>query len=380
MKKILSIFLALSLCLSFNLFVVNAVEPANVLQLKAKSAILIEAATGQVLFEQNSNEKLSPASITKIMTLILIMEALDSAKIKLTDKVICSENAAKMGGSQVFLEPGEEMTVDELLKAIAVASGNDASVMMGEYIDGSEAAFVEHMNLRATELGMKNTTFINCTGLDADGHQTTAYDVALMSRELLKHKQVIAYTTIWMDSLRNGKFGLANTNKLVRFYKDCNGLKTGSTDTALFCVSASALRNNMQLIAVVLASPTSKDRFADATKMLDYGFANWGVANGKNEDVINPVKVLKGVLPEVNVEASGEISILVTKGKEKLIQKKIEIQADVLAPVEKGQKLGEVIYTLENKEVGRTPIKAVSAVQKAGYFYFVKKLFSVLYS
>ncbi len=379
MKKFISILLVFSLILSFNVISVFGAQSSNVLDLKAKSAILIEASTGQVLYEQNPHQKLPPASITKIMTLLLIMEALESGKIKLTDKVICSETAAGMGGSQVFLEAGEQMTVDELLKAIAVASGNDASVMMAEFIDGSEAAFVENMNIKAQELGMKNTTFKNCSGLDADGHTTTAYDVALMSAELLKHKQITSYTTIWMDSLRNGKFGLDNTNKLVRFYKDCNGLKTGSTSTALFCISASALRNNMQLIAVVLASPTSKDRFSDATKLLDYGFANWSVANGKNEDVINPVKVLKGVLQEVKVETSGEISIVVSKGKEKLIQKKIEIQPDVLAPVEKGQTLGKIIFTIENKEVGILPIKACEYIQKAGFDYFIKKLFSIFY-
>lgn len=380
MKRIFFYLLSFVVLVVGNAFAVSAETTSAALDLKAKSAILIEASTGNILYEKNANEPLPPASVTKIMTMLLAMEALDEGKIKLEDKVVCSEHAASMGGSQVFLEPGEQMSVNDLFKAIAVASGNDASVMMAEYIAGSETAFVEAMNAKAQLLGMKNTKFINCTGLEAPDHKTTANDIAIMSKELLKHKQIFTYTNIWMDTLRDGKFGLSNTNKLIRFYKDANGLKTGSTDNALYCISASALRNNMQLIAVVLASPTSKDRFADASKLLDYGFANWAVANELVNENIEPVKVLKGVAPNVKVTTSGEVNILVPKGKEKLLEKKIEMQKDVLAPVEKGQKLGEIIYTFEKKEVGRIPVKAAEEVKRAGFSHYFNKLSKILYS
>lgn len=349
-------------------------ENKGALSLTAKSAILIEPSTKTILYEFNKDEKLPPASVTKVMTMLLIMEALDSGKITINDMVACSEYAASMGGSQVFLEPGEEMSVHDLLKAIAVASGNDACVMMGEYISGSNESFVELMNKRAKELNMVNTNFENCTGLPSDNHYTSAYDIALMSAELLKHPKILEYTSIWMDTLRNGGFGLANTNKLVKFYKGANGLKTGSTDAALFCLSASAKRDNMGLIAVVLGAPTSKDRFADASKLLDYGFAKWGAVTLAQTEPINPVKVRKGLEKTVAVEAEPGISIVVEKGREKDVQKRIEMQNSVTAPVVKGQKLGEIIFTLDGNEVFRQKVVAVNHIYKAGFRFYMKNL------
>ena len=253
--------------------------------INAKSGILMEASTGEVLYEQNANERLQIASVTKVMTMLLIMEAIDSGKISLDDMVTTSEYAASMGGSQVFLEAGEQMSVNDMLKAIAVASGNDAAVAMAEFISGSEGAFVEKMNKRASELGCENTHFINCNGLDeTPEHYSSARDVARISQELLKHTKIFDYTTIWMDSLRNGSFGLSNTNKLIRFYNGANGLKTGSTSTAKYCLSATALRDGMQLIAVIICAPSTKDRFSSASALLDYGFANYEVASSEGTD------------------------------------------------------------------------------------------------
>jgi len=240
----------------------------------AKSAILMDQQSGRVLFEQNADEPVAPASITKIMTLLLVIEALEEGKISLEDKVVTSELAASMGGSQIWLEPGEEMTVDELLRAVAIASANDASVALAEHVAGSEPAFIERMNKRAAQLGMQNTRFLNCTGLDEEGHVTTARDVAIVSRELISHPMIIEYSTIWMDELRNGETQLVNTNKLVRFYPGATGLKTGTTSIAGSCLSATATRDGLSLVAVVMGAPNSDSRFAAARGLLDYGFAN----------------------------------------------------------------------------------------------------------
>ena len=276
--------------------------------INAKSGFLTEASTGEVLYEQNADERLPIASVTKTMTMLLIMEALDSGKIKYDDSVTVSEYAASMGGSQVFLEVGEQMSVDDMLKAIAVASGNDAAVAMAEHISGSEGAFVEKMNKRAAELGCDNTHFINCNGLDeTPEHYSSARDIAKISRELLKHTKIFDYTTIWMDSLRNGSFGLSNTNKLIRFYKGANGLKTGSTSTAKYCISATAERDGMQLIAVIIAAPTTADRFSSASAMLDYGFANYEVANEGFVDIPIPyVRIEGGVNEQIMPEIKGD--------------------------------------------------------------------------
>ena len=263
---------AIALALALILLTVNVVAEVP---LSSKSAVLIEASTGTVLLERDPHQKLPPASVTKIMTMLLIAEAIDGGKIKMDDLVTCSDYASSMGGSQVYLKAGESMTVSDMLKAIAVASANDACVAMAEHLAGSESAFVAQMNERAAALGMKNTKFCNTNGLPDPNHLTTAYDIALMSKELIKHEKILPYLGIWTDSLRGGDFGLANTNKLIRYYKGANGMKTGSTNDAGFCLSAAALREGMQLIAVVLGAPTSKERFADATALLDFGFANY---------------------------------------------------------------------------------------------------------
>jgi D-alanyl-D-alanine carboxypeptidase (penicillin-binding protein 5/6) len=282
--KIVCLILILAFCFSTFVFALDKNE-SNA-EVKAKSAVLMDVNTGTVLLQQNKDERLAPASVTKIMTLLLVFEALDSEKIKLTDMVTVSENAASMGGSQIFLEVGESMSVDDMIKSVVVASANDAAVALAEFVGGSESAFVKMMNDRAAELGMTNTNFENATGLDDDtkNHLTTAYDIALMSRELLKHDKITEYTTIWMDTVRNGEFGLSNTNRLVRFYKGITGLKTGSTDKAGFCISASAKRDNLHLIAVIMGSESSSIRNAEAAKLLDYGFANYDIY--RNEETI----------------------------------------------------------------------------------------------
>jgi len=366
MIKIVCILSAMAILLNGMLVLVDAAEPvAAQLDIKAKSAVLMEASTGKILFEQNSHERLRPASVTKVMTMLLIMEALDSNKISLDDMVVCSEYAASMGGSQIYLEPGEQMSVHDLLKAIAVASANDASVAMAEHISGSEQAFVAAMNEKAKQLGMNDTNFVNCNGLDTDGHYTSAYDLAIVSRELLKHPKIFDYTTIWTDSLRNGEWSLANTNKLIRFYTGANGLKTGSTSKALYCLSATAKRDDMQLIATVMASPTSKDRFADATKLLDFGFANYAVAHGTSAgEKLGEMQVLKGINNRVDMIISSDFDVLVPKGKQGNIEKKIEVSDTVLAPVDKGQKVGEMKFLLDGKEIGKVDIVTGEAVGK----------------
>ncbi len=333
--------------------------------INAKSGILMEASTGEVLYEQNANERLQIASVTKVMTMLLIMEAIDSGKISLDDMVTTSEYAASMGGSQVFLEAGEQMSVNDMLKAIAVASGNDAAVAMAEFISGSEGAFVEKMNKRASELGCENTHFINCNGLDeTPEHYSSARDVARISQELLKHTKIFDYTTIWMDSLRNGSFGLSNTNKLIRFYNGANGLKTGSTSTAKYCLSATALRDGMQLIAVIICAPSTKDRFSSASALLDYGFANYEVASNEDLSVAVPyVRVVGGVKEQIAPKVSGS-GFVVKKGNKSKLETRFEMEESVSAPVEDGQKLGEIIYTIDGEEVTRRDVCATERVDK----------------
>lgn len=333
--------------------------------INAKSGILMEASTGEVLYEQNANERLQIASVTKVMTMLLIMEAIDSGKISLDDMVTTSEYAASMGGSQVFLEVGEQMSVNDMLKAIAVASGNDAAVAMAEFISGSEGAFVEKMNKRASELGCENTHFINCNGLDeTPEHYSSARDVARISQELLKHTKIFDYTTIWMDSLRNGSFGLSNTNKLIRFYNGANGLKTGSTSTAKYCLSATALRDGMQLIAVIICAPSTKDRFSSASALLDYGFANYEVASDEDLNVAVPyVRVVGGVKEQIAPKVSGS-GFVVKKGNKSKLETRFEMEESVSAPVVDGQKLGEIIYTIDGEEVTRRDVCATERVDK----------------
>lgn len=348
----------------------KAISSTNSLNLESGGAILIEQKTGQILYEHNMHEKLRPASVTKVMSLLLIMEALDSGQISLTDKIPCTEDAAGMGGSQIWLEVGEELTVDEMLKAICVVSANDCTVAMADYLCGSQEAFVQKMNERAKELGMNDTTFKNCHGIDEDGHVTSAYDIALMSRELLNnHPSIMNYTTIWMDTLRNGESELVNTNKLIRNYKGATGLKTGSTSVALYNLSASATRDELSLIAVIMKAPTTKIRFAEAQKLLDYGFSNYQyklIARGG--DILKEVEVNKGVTPKLNLVIENDVGILVKKGEDKNIEQIVNIDENISAPVTQGQKLGEMIFTLNGQEIGRSNLIAEINIGKRTFF------------
>ena len=348
----------------------NSNKNTNSLNLESGGAILIEQKTGQILYEHNMHEKLRPASVTKVMSLLLIMEALDSGQISLTDKIPCTEDAAGMGGSQIWLEVGEELTVDEMLKAICVVSANDCTVAMADYLCGSQEAFVQKMNERAKELGMNDTTFKNCHGIDEDGHVTSAYDIALMSRELLNnHPSIMNYTTIWMDTLRNGESELVNTNKLIRNYKGATGLKTGSTSVALYNLSASATRDGLSLIAVIMKAPTTKIRFAEAQKLLDYGFSNYQyklIARGG--DILKEVEVNKGVTPKLNLVIENDVGILVKKGEDKNVEQIVNIDENISAPITQGQKLGEMIFTLNGQEIGRSNFIAEINIEKRTFF------------
>ena len=348
----------------------NSNKNTNSLNLESGGAILIEQKTGQILYEHNMHEKLRPASVTKVMSLLLIMEALDSGQISLTDKIPCTEDAAGMGGSQIWLEVGEELTVDEMLKAICVVSANDCTVAMADYLCGSQEAFVQKMNERAKELGMNDTTFKNCHGIDEDGHVTSAYDIALMSRELLNnHQSIMNYTTIWMDTLRNGESELVNTNKLIRNYKGATGLKTGSTSVALYNLSASATRDGLSLIAVIMKAPTTKIRFAEAQKLLDYGFSNYQyklIARGG--DILKEIEVNKGVTPKLNLVIENDVGILVKKGEDKNIEQIVNIDENISAPITHNQKLGEIIFTLNGQEIGKSNLIAEINIEKRTFF------------
>lgn len=338
----------------------------NTLKLEAGSAILIEQNSGKVLYQHNPHEKLRPASVTKVMTILLIMEALDSGKITLEDKIACSENASAMGGSQIWLDVRETLSVHDMLKAICVVSANDCTVAMAEHLAGSQEAFVAQMNKRAKELGMKDTTFKNCHGLDEDGHVTSSYDIALMSRELLtKHPKITEYTTIWMDSLRDGKSQLVNTNKLIRNYSGATGLKTGSTATALYNLSASATKNDLSLIAVIMKAPTTKVRFEEAIKLLDYGFNNYSYKQfGNTGETVKTINVDKGVKTTINAVLESSCGALVKKGQNKELVQNITLEETVRAPINKGQKLGEITYTIEGEIVGQSTIVAQEGVDK----------------
>lgn len=336
------------------------------LKLESDSAILIEQNSGKILYEHNPHEQLRPASVTKVMSILLIMEALDSGSISLDDKVPCSENASKMGGSQIWLDVREELTVDEMLKAICIVSANDCTVAMAEYLAGSEEAFVEKMNARAKELGMNDTCFKNCHGLDTDGHVTSSYDISLMSRELLKnHPSITKYTTTWMDTLRDGKSQLTNTNKLIRNYKGATGLKTGSTGLALYNLSASATRDNLSLIAVIMKAPSTSVRFAEAQKLLDYGFSNYSYIQFAEKDMsLTSVYVNKGVKNTVDAIYAQDSGYLIKKGLSKNVEQVINIEESINAPIYKGQKLGEISYVLDNEVLGKTDIIASEDIKK----------------
>jgi len=347
---------------------------ASSLNLNVGGAVLIEQRSGQVLYEQNMHEKLRPASVTKVMTILLIMEAIDSGRLSYSDKIPCSEKAAGMGGSQIWLDVREELTVDEMLKAICVVSANDCTVAITEYLAGTEEAFVDQMNKKAKELGMNDTTFKNCHGIDEDGHVTSAYDIALMSRELLnKHPSITKYTTIYMDSLRDGKSSLVNTNKLIRNYKGATGLKTGSTSIALYNLSASATRNDLSLIGVVMKAPTGPIRFSEAQKLLDYGFSNFEYKKFANKnDVIKQVMVEKGIENTVNAIVEDDSGALISKGQEKDIVQTVEVVNTVNAPVSEGQILGTITYSLNGNEIGRVNIVAEKSVSKNSAFNVIE--------
>ena len=359
-------------------------DTSNPLNLDCESAILIEQNTGEILYSYNVHEKLRPASVTKIMSILLIMEAIKSGKINYDTKIPCSENAASMGGSQIWLDTTETLTVEEMLKAICVVSANDCVTAMAEYLGGTEEGFVKMMNEKAKELGMKDTEFKNCHGIDEDGHMTSSYDISLMSKELLtKYPEITKYTTIWNDSLRNGKSELVNTNKLVRNYNGCTGLKTGSTSQALFNLSASATRDGMSLIAVVMKAPTSAKRFKNASSLLDFGFANFEYKNLiSKDDIIKNVKIEKGVISETNVIAEKDCGTLIKKGNDFNIEQNIEMPDVIQSPVKKGDIVGKVIYRLNEKNIGECNIIVLQDIDKIGFFnmekYILNKWFSVL--
>jgi D-alanyl-D-alanine carboxypeptidase (penicillin-binding protein 5/6) len=359
--------IALSLC-----FLLAAPCGASALsdeEIPAPAALLMEADTGRVLYEKNAHEVRECASITKVMTLLLVMEAIDSGKISMTDTVTASEHASSMGGSDIWLAPGETMTVDEMVKATVVASANDAAVALAEFVSGTEEAFVAEMNKKAADLGMKETVFKNCNGLDEDGHVTSAYDVALMSRELIKHKQIFTYTSIWMDTLRGGKTQIVNTNKLLKSYKGITGLKTGTTGKAGSCISATAERDNLRLIAVTLGSATGKERFTAASTLLDYGFANYTVAiPSLPEEAIAPIPVVGGMQALVGTKATTPKSVLIPKGKETALETKVELSESVEAPVEQGQVVGKITYTLEGETLVECEITATEPVERISLF------------
>lgn len=361
-------FCALLLCAVLLCMALPWQTRAAEMDVNAKSALLMDAATGTVLFEKNAHEALAPASVTKIMTMLLIMEAIDSDSIGYDDMVTASESAAAKGGSQVYLKAGEQMAVSEMLKSIAVSSANDCACAMAEHLSGSEGAFVDRMNERARELGMEDTHFVNCTGLDdspeAARHRTSAYDIALMSRELLtRHPDIKKYTTIWMDTIRNGAFGLSNTNKLIRFYPGATGLKTGFTSGAGYCLSATAQREGMELIAVTMGCESAKIRNAACKQLLDYGFANFALVSPDLEDVPS-VPVVLGKEKDVSLELSEARQLLIPKAKKAGITQSVSLEESVNAPVEKGAVLGTLTVKSGGETLLEIPLSAAKAVEK----------------
>lgn len=361
--------LVLSLAIAPLLFLPTPAAAANEdsmpLVLSSASALLMEKETGTVLLQQNAHQKLEPASVTKIMTLLLVMEAVDSGRLSLDELVPVSAHAAGMGGSQVYLKEGEQLSVSDLIKCVAVVSGNDCAVALAERLAGSESAFVDQMNQKAQSLGMADTHFVNCTGLPAPGHLTSAWDIALMSRELiLRHPDIQQYTTIWTDSIRNGAFGLTNTNRLVRFYDGATGLKTGFTASAQYCMSATAQRNGMELIAVVMKAPTTAQRFRDASSLLDYGFANYALITPQPESPLAPVDVLLGRSKTVQPQLQRECHLLVEKTQADQVTTRVDLAQDVQAPVDPGQTLGEFQVYVGNELRDSVPIVAAQGVDR----------------
>ena len=389
MKRLMSVLLAV-LCGLFTVLPLVAAElrppvsrtvlnqTEGGLNLDAKGALLMEAETGAVLYAHAAEEKLYPASVTKIMTMLLVMEALDEGRISESDKVSASEHACSYGGTQIYLEPGETMTVQELLKAVSINSANDAAAALAEYLAGSEGAFVALMNERAAELGMTKTHFVNPCGLPDPEHYTCAFDVALMTGELLKHPHILDYTGIWMDSLRDGSFGLANTNKMLKTYQGMTGMKTGYTDEAGHCLSATATRDGMTLIAVVLGGSSSKGRFSSAATLLDYGFAGYTVVR-RSVGEIAPVSVKRGTLDSVSVRAEGELTLVMQKSKVSELTLEIAVEESLQAPVAVGQVVGKARFLRKGEEVFSVPVVAVHEVKKAGFSQYFASLWETLF-
>ncbi len=363
MKKWIALLLALVL-LTSSLPYAKGAEP----DIPAPSAILIDAATGTVLYEKNAHQRLAPASVTKVMTLLLIMEALDNNRVSWDDRVTASPEAAAKGGSQIYLEPGEQLSMDEMIKSVVVSSANDCATALAEHVAGSEAAFVDRMNARAADLGLQDTHFVNCTGLDdhpnAAEHLTSAYDLAMISRELLRHDRIRNYTTIWTDTVRDGKFGLSNTNKLVRFYEGTTGLKTGYTSAAGHCLAASALREGMELIAVVLHCNSSVDRFESAKTLLNHGFANYALVTVEPPEVLRPLQVSLGEQDLVTPILRETSPILVDKADLPTITKAVELTEAPEAPVTRGQVLGSMTISAGDRILARIPIEASTTVNR----------------
>lgn len=375
MKKLLSVILVL--CIVF-LPCIAASAQGETLALDAKSAVLMDVNTGKVLYALKENERLSPASITKVMSLILVMEAVESGKMKLSDKITASKNAVSFGGSQIWLEEGEQMSVDDMVKAVTVASANDACTALGEAVSGSSEGFVAAMNAKAKQLGLKNTSFENCTGLDDEvkHHYSSAYDIAVMSKELMRYDLIKKYSTIWMDSLRGGKTELVNTNRLVRFYQGCIGLKTGTTTKAGFCVSAVAEREGTTLCAVILGAKNSDERFNSAAKLLDYGFSNYESVSPKIDiSQAEPVKVSGGLQSyAIPVLAQKDFRVTVPKGESGNVSTKIEMKQSITAPVEKGKVIGKVTVYLGKEALGSADIVSGESIGKLTFLQALKKL------
>ena len=351
-------------------------DKSNPLKLDLESAILIEQTTGEILYSYNSHKKLRPASVTKIMSILLIMDAIKSGKINYDTQIPCSERASSMGGSQIWLDTTETLSVKEMLKAICVVSANDCVVAMAEYLGGTEENFVKMMNDKAKELGMNDTCFKNCHGIDEDGHETSSYDISLMSKELLNnYPEITKYTTIWNDSLRDGKSELVNTNKLVRNYKGCTGLKTGSTSLSLFNLSASATRDNLSLIAVVMKAPTSKIRFNCASSLLNYGFNNFEFKKcGTSGEIVQNINVNKGIYKSVDIAFETDSGLIISKGNDSNIDKKISLNKDISAPISKGDVLGTATFSLNDKTISTVNLVATSNVEKINLISMSKKI------
>ena len=377
------VIISTTLCFALMLTVVfpvrvNAVSADSI---TAPSAVLMETSTGKILFEKNSHDQRPCASVTKVMTLLLVFEAIDSGKLSLDDTITASEHASSMGGSDIWLEPGETMSADDMIKATVVASANDAAVALAEHISGSENAFIEQMNKRAKELKMNDTVFKNCNGLDEDGHVTSAYDVAIMSRELMKHEKIFDYTSIWLDNLRDGKTQIVNTNKLLKTYNGITGLKTGTTNDAGCCMSASAKRGDVSLVAVVLGCKTGKERFSDAAALLDYGFANISVKELKlPDDMPLELKVDGGMEKTVKLNCDSSSKVVVDKSNNVEIKTSIDLPESVTAPIKENQKLGTLTYSIDGKTVKTCDITAVDSVEEVSFGSVFGVLFNSLIS